>query len=394
MNDRSVEIKSGALAGQRVDLLVSGGIAAIESPRLARELRRHGALVRAVMTPASQKFITPLTLEWATEQSVVTDLSGGAEHISTSDFVVVAPATLDFVAKSALGIADNAALTFLQSALARKPIIFVPTMHESLEQNPLYREHKLKLSRIKDVYFLEPRREESKAKSPSPEDLVESICHWVSPSALRSKRVLVTLGSTQSPIDDVRFVSNFSSGALGSLMSREFFRRGAQVRVIAGPARVLPAREVPTVHVRTNLEMKSALAKEVKTWKPHAVIFAAAVLDFDVVKARPGKTSSQENFNIALKPSSKLISAYKTAKFLKVGFKLESQVSEKELLKRAWESLKANKADWVVANRLEDVSATGSHKAFILNSKSKKEVTCSTKAQIAENLADQLSDSF
>jgi len=353
LDDRDVVLKGSQLAGLSVDLVVAGGIAAVEAPKLIRELRRYGASVRVFMTASACKFITPLSLEWASRQSVVTDLSGSAEHIASSDMVVVAPATLDFVGKASWGLADSAALTLVQSALQRLPVFFAPSMHESLSQNPLFQENKRRLSKLKNVFFLDPVAAEGKMKAQGFESMVARICHLAgSASQLRGQKVGLTLGPTRSIVDDVRYLSNRSSGAMGLAIADELYRRGA-------------AEVLQKVDVKTNGEMHRELSQIVARKKPSALIFAAAVLDFDVESARSGKTSSAGGFEVSLRPSKKIIHSFAKFKGVKVGFKLESQISEKSLVLRARESLKQHQLSFVVANRLEDVSKTA-HRAFLV----------------------------
>lgn len=392
MDDRDVVLKGSQLAGLSVDLVVAGGIAAVEAPKLIRELRRYGASVRVFMTASACKFITPLSLEWASRQSVVTDLSGSAEHIASSDMVVVAPATLDFVGKASWGLADSAALTLVQSALQRLPVFFAPSMHESLSQNPLFQENKRRLSKLKNVFFLDPVAAEGKMKAQGFESMVARICHLAgSASQLRGQKVGLTLGPTRSIVDDVRYLSNRSSGAMGLAIADELYRRGADVYSIAGPLQASWPEFLQKVDVETNGEMHRELSQIVARKKPSALIFAAAVLDFDVESARSGKTSSAGGFEVSLRPSKKIIHSFAKFKGVKVGFKLESQISEKSLVLRARESLKQHQLSFVVANRLEDVSKTA-HRAFLVFKDKQIEVV--GRSAIASAIADALAESI
>src|SRR3989344_6233163 len=136
--DLRVERRGDHLEGRTIALCVTGGIAAIETPKLARQLRRHGAVVQAYVTDAALQFVGTAALEWATEREVIHALSGRAEHICREDAVVVAPATLNTINGIIAGLANNPVTTLVASALgARKPVLVAPTMHESLYQNPI-----------------------------------------------------------------------------------------------------------------------------------------------------------------------------------------------------------------------------------------------------------------
>ncbi len=173
--DLKVNSISKSLEGITIALCISGGIAAIETPKLARHLRRYGAEVKAYTTQNAYKFIGKTSLEWATEKEVIDELSGLAEHICQEDIVLVAPATLNTINKFAYGIADNVVTTLLASALGgEKDIYLVPTMHESLYCNPILKENLEKLQKY-NVKIISPRLCEGKAKIPHIQSIVDII---------------------------------------------------------------------------------------------------------------------------------------------------------------------------------------------------------------------------
>jgi phosphopantothenoylcysteine decarboxylase/phosphopantothenate--cysteine ligase len=385
-DDRDVEIKGQHLSGKTLDFVITGGVAAIESPRFIRELRRFGAEVRVWMTPSSEKFVSPLVFEWASKCSVTTELSGIAEHISHSDAVIVAPCTLNFLSKMSLGIADTAAATLIQSAMGRMPVFIAPSMHVSLAETASYERHRKNLAQLKNVFFLEPQANESKLKMISIEAAVAVICHELSARHLSKKTTaVVSLGPTRSAIDDVRYISNHSTGALGLQIADEFFRRGFDVTAVVGPIQFALPSYLRCVSVRTNQEMKKAMKMEVDRGADIAV-FAAAVLDFDVAKTSEGKLSSKNSLELKLKPSAKLIESIRSKNLKRVGFKLESGVSEKELIRRAQDALKSQGVELLVANRLEDVSPE-THRAYLLSKGSAGVVKLNSREEIAQALA-------
>ena len=162
--DLQVDRVENYLEGKSIALCVTGGIAAIETPKIARHLRRYGASVKVYVTPSAYDFIGKSALEWATEQEVVDKLSGRAEHISYHDAVVVAPATLNTINKIMAGIADNPVTTLIASALGRKtPVYIAPTMHESLYNNPIFQKNLMEVYRY-GIQIIQPRFSEGKAK--------------------------------------------------------------------------------------------------------------------------------------------------------------------------------------------------------------------------------------
>jgi phosphopantothenoylcysteine decarboxylase/phosphopantothenate--cysteine ligase len=388
-DDRDVEIRGSELAQLQIDLVVTGGIAAIESPRLARELRRYGADVRVIMTPAATKFIGPVALEWASKNPVITDLSGAAEHITQADAVVVAPATLDFISKIALGLADSAAATLVQSALARRPVLFAPSMHLSLEKNPIFQKNLESLRSQPQVKVLMPDEAEGKAKMLAVETMVAEISHFVSRSAWSKVPVVISLGPTRSYADAMRFLSNRSTGRLGLEISSALFRLGADVFTVAGPTQMEIPKYLCPLRVETNEEMRSAFQKIVQENSPRVGIFSAAVLDFEVANPATGKFSSKENWELKLRPSPKLIQATAWPKdMIRVGFKLESSLSVDDLKLRARKWAEENACELLVANRLEDVEE--GHRAFIWVKSLGDFVEVSGKKEIAVKLCGLL----
>lgn len=364
LDDRDVEPKGNHLSGMAIDFVVTGGIAAIEAPKWVRELRRYGAQVRVFMTVAATKFINPIVFEWASKNSVTTDLSGAAEHITPADAIVIAPATLDFISKISHGIADSASATLVQSALGRIPLVIAPAMHSSLAENPIYKENLEQLRQRENVKILRSDFSESKAKILAHEEAVAEICHFISRDALKSQRVLISLGPTRSYADDMRFLSNRSTGALGLAIADELYRWGAEVQAVVGAVQVKVPSYLRPSFVETNDQMRSAFVNAVEGFKPTVGIFSAAVLDFEIENPSAGKVSSRDPWTLKLRTSSKLIQSQRWPdEMIKVGFKLESKISVDELKSRAKTWAKENRCQVLIANRLEDVSEN--HTAYL-----------------------------
>ena len=164
--DRGVKTKSKRLDGKRIALGVCGGIGATEVVKIIRELRRHGASVVPFLTPSVTDFISELSIEWAASTKPVLRLGADVDHLETYDLVVVAPATLNTIAKSALGIADNAVTLLVASQIGRKaPVIFVPAMNLMLRRHPAYDLHVKTLTKW-GASFFEPEPQEERLKMP------------------------------------------------------------------------------------------------------------------------------------------------------------------------------------------------------------------------------------
>ena len=161
---------STLLNGKKILLVVTGSIAAIESPKLARELMRHGADVFCVMSGSAQHIIHPWALQCITGKETITEITGACEHVEycgsgdSVDLVLISPATANTISKIACGIFDDAVSTMVSTALgARIPIFIAPAMHDSIAKNPFYLENLKKLKEV-GVTVVEPKKEEGKSK--------------------------------------------------------------------------------------------------------------------------------------------------------------------------------------------------------------------------------------
>jgi phosphopantothenoylcysteine decarboxylase/phosphopantothenate--cysteine ligase len=175
MRDLSVEIKSDALKNKQIALGICGGIAATETVKIARELRRHGAEVTAFFTKSAELFITPLSLQWATNKDVVTGADANVQHLHKFDLVLIAPATLSTLNKAAAGICDSSVLLLIAAQLGHMgPLLFVPTMNSVLWEHPLLNRNIEVLKSWGCEFFTSPR-EEDRLKMPPPEAISEKV---------------------------------------------------------------------------------------------------------------------------------------------------------------------------------------------------------------------------
>lgn len=363
VSDLSVKRISESLSENRLDVVVTGSIGAVESVRFIRALRRLGADVTAWMSHGAKDFTTPTALSWASAKPVIDSFSGTASHIAEKDACVVAPASASMIAKIANGVTDTPTSALVASYLGQgKPVLLLPNMHESLIQSPMVESNLEKISQWLTV--LRPRREEGKAKFPAPEELADHVSHQVQKQLRGTAKVVVTLGPTRAYFDDVRFLSNYSSGKLGSLISEELFRLGFEVVAITGPALDVPRACTLRVPIETHNEMKHALDIHTKE-DCAAAVFCAAVLDFEPVEKLSGKTSSKtKNWDVKLRPTEKLISLFADRVPYKVGFKLEPTIDADNAHDFAAEYATRYGLDLVVANGLADVDRSR-HRAYI-----------------------------
>ncbi|HIH25005.1 TPA: bifunctional phosphopantothenoylcysteine decarboxylase/phosphopantothenate--cysteine ligase CoaBC [Candidatus Woesearchaeota archaeon] len=391
--DLQVESIDDHLLGKHIALCVSGGIAAIETPKLARQLRRHGARVTAYTTPDALKFVGQAALEWGTGREVITHLSGMAEHICMDDLVLVAPATLNTINKVYAGIADNPVTTLVASALGNHtPLLIAPTMHESLYNNPFLRQNLARASECNNLTIIAPRIGEHKAKLPHLDTLVAASIRTLSTHPLRGKDILITAGPTPVKIDDVRRITNVFSGRLGTLIAQEAHYAGANVTLLLGKTGLRPPEYVPTIfhndYDEYTRNVFDALAKG-----QDIGIFSAAVADYSPETVAQGKIPSGGAItSIPLVPTRKIINDVRERypDLYMASFKYQIGVSKENLLAIAQQRV-AHGSNLVVANRAEDM--VGSHHAYIVGEEGVI-ATPQTKHEIARMLVDSIGERY
>lgn len=381
-------------------LCVTGSVAAVEAVKLARELKRQGFNVKCFMSDGACDIIHPYAMEFATGQEVVTKLTGKIEHVnySQSDLILVAPATANVISKFAYRIADNPINTLLITALGHDtPIVFVPSMHESMYTSIKPNIRKIK-GECRGVTFVEPKKEEGKAKFPSIHDITLHALRETSKGELKGKKVLVSAGATYEAMDPVRGITNRSSGKMGVEIAKEAFKQGAEVTMLCGRMQT----HVPKVFDRVQVESVEEMDMELeKLLKDHDIfVSAAAVSDFTVEKV-PGvksgvKISSDEDLTLKLKPAPKLLTKAKKINpdiFL-VGFKAEYNVPEGELIESARQKMNDSGADLMVANDVAvEGSGFGSDKnQIILIDDDVSRVLLTSKAEVACRIVSRIAE--
>ena len=280
-----------ALTGKKVLLGITGGVAAYKAAELVRLLVKDGADVRVAMTEAGARFITPVTMQALSGQPVWTDLwdarvADNMGHIELSrdrDLVVVAPASADFIAKLANGFADDLLSTL---CLARRcPLLLAPAMNVEMWQSAATRRNVKKL-REDGVELAGPAAgeqacgETGMGRMLEPREIFAAIGRLLGPKRLKGKRVLVTAGPTQEPVDPVRMLTNASSGKMGYAVARAAHEAGAQVTLISGPVALDAPAGVARIDVHTAQEMFYAVKKAAGACD--VFISVAAVSDYRV----------------------------------------------------------------------------------------------------------------
>ncbi|WP_314666840.1 bifunctional phosphopantothenoylcysteine decarboxylase/phosphopantothenate--cysteine ligase CoaBC [uncultured Selenomonas sp.] len=288
----------GALAGRRIVLGVTGGIAAYKAVEVASRLKKAGADVRVIMTRAATSFVTPLTFREITGQAVTETMWGEphhhVEHIALAEFaelVLVAPATANFVAKAAAGMADDMLTTCVLAT--RAPLLIAPAMNTGMWKNPVTQENVARLT-ARGTTVIPPAVGKlacgttGTGRLPEPTEIVRIVEeHFARAQSLVGRRILVTAAGTEEALDPVRFLGNRSTGRMGFAVAAEAARRGAEVILVAGPTPLSTPVGVRRVDVRSARDMYAAVRAEYDT--VDAVIKAAAVADY-----RPAETAAHK----------------------------------------------------------------------------------------------------
>lgn len=395
LGDHDVPQEGLHLQGKRVALLITGSIAAMKAPFLARALRRQGADVVAFASSEGMRYVAEEALAWSTTHPVVTRLTADAEHLSDAapfDAYLLAPATYNTINKIRQGIADTVVTATLGSALGKMEqretaVLVAPTMHGSLHTSILT-ESLRALSEI-GVRIIPPREDYGKHNIPEEEWLVAEVCRAVSRSPLKEMPLLVTGGPTPVPLDAVRRLTNKFTGRLGIRIADELYLRGGDTLLIHAGGVSQPPVYLPHRPVRTFDEYVAEIMAVLGEKAYRAGIFSAAVADYRPEEILPGKTPSGSRLTIRLVPTQKVIQEVRRTfpHLHMVTFKYQEGVSHEELMATARGRLQQG-YQAVVANRGEEGRAAGAQVAYLVSGE--EEIRLTGKGAIARGIADYL----
>ncbi|WP_415398449.1 bifunctional phosphopantothenoylcysteine decarboxylase/phosphopantothenate--cysteine ligase CoaBC [Sulfurimonas sp. CS5] len=385
-------IPSDLLKDKKILLGVTGSIAVYKSLDLVRLFVKAGADVKVVMSDSAKKFVTPLSFETLTSNQVLDDTNeswvNDHNHIKTTewaDVFVIAPATANTIAKLANAIADN---MLLQCALAfAKEKIIAPSANTNMIENPITKAN-LKMLAIANYETVATQTKELACKTTGDGAMAEPIdIFWQSARALlkeefwNDRRVIVTGGGTIEKIDDVRYISNFSSGKMASSLATALYCRGADVNLIATRFEENIPQDMHTIDVESSLEMLEYLTDSIRIAKKgklskaslmrdeqiHLIqkqpylFMAAAVSDYVPEFIQDGKLKKEmlgESFELSLKQNIDILSSIDKNGITTVGFKAE--MAEEAAMKNASKMIDSKEVDAVCLNILKDSSSFGS----------------------------------
>lgn len=391
-------------SGQNILLGVTASIAAYKSAHLVRELVKSGANVKVIQTPASKKFITPLTLSTLSKNPVLTEFTQEENeevwnnHVELglwADCMIIAPATAKTLSKMVSGDCDNFLLATYLSA--RCPVFFAPAMDLDMFTHPSTQENIQKLVEFGN-HFIPPGEGElasgliGKGRMAEPEEIFEFIANKLFKNLpLSGKQVMITAGPTFEAIDPVRFIGNHSSGKMGFSIAQEAAKKGAKVVLVAGPsAQKVENSFIKRLDVTSAQEMLEVCQSNFN--KSDITIMLAAVADYKPKFVAEQKIKkSNESLNIDLEPTIDILKTLgeqkKEGQFL-CGFALETENEEIN----AQQKLSNKNLDMLVLNSLQDKGAGFKHdtnKISILDKSNKfHRFELKSKVEVAQDIID------
>lgn len=388
------------LANKTIVLGITGSIAAYKAADIASKLTQAGAKVEVVMTEAATKFIAPLTLRSITGRPVVTDMFELAsefsiEHVAlaeAADVVVIAPATANVIAKLAAGIADDELTCTVLATEA--PVIVAPAMDVNMFQNLTTQENLAKL-KARGFTIVGPEHgwlasgKVGLGRLADTDKIIDTISKVLERGRdLTGKRIVVTAGGTQEPIDPIRHIGNRSSGKAGYAIADAARDRGAEVKLITTPTSLPKPAGMEVIPVVTAAQMKEAVTKAVA--QADALIMAAAVADYQpktTAKAKIKKDTPTLTLELIRTPD--ILTEVK-GNFLKVGFAAESE----NIVINAKQKLDKKQLDLIVANDITDPSSgfgTDTNKVTLIDRNGNIEsLPLLTKREVADRILDRV----
>ncbi|MEM7609041.1 MAG: bifunctional phosphopantothenoylcysteine decarboxylase/phosphopantothenate--cysteine ligase CoaBC [Myxococcota bacterium] len=390
-----------SLVDKNALVMMGGGIAAYKAVLLVRELQRRGAKVRVAMSPSATKFVGTVTLAGLTGEPVATNLWDeaypGEMHVELAawaDVIVVAPATMNLMARAAAGFADDVVLATL--ACRRCPAIMAPAMHTAMWQRASTQRNVRALT-DEGITIVGPERgalangEVGEGRMAEPEAIADAVLSCFLPSDYLGKYVVVSAGPTHEDIDPVRFIGNRSSGRMGFALARAARLRGAKVTLVAGPTHLRADPRIDRVDVRSAIDMHEAMRVAVGgDHQPDLVIMAAAVADYRPETRSPQKRKKQVGSTaLPLVRNPDILQDLGISRAGKrpvlVGFALETE----NLIGSARTKLRLKKVDLIVANLAADALGSEENDAVLVSIADEVPLGRLSKTELAHRILDQ-----
>lgn len=410
------QISYGTIGGMKkktVVLGVASGIAAYKTVELVQLLKKDGFEVFVIMTQNAAKMVQPREFEIALGNRVYTELfeegfdykyilkNRKVNHIDLADkadIFVVAPATANIIAKIAHGMADDFLTTSILATQA--PILICPSMNVHMWENPVVQNNTSELKK-RGMRILEPEEGDlacgykGKGRLAHIHHIRDEIHSVLKKKVqLKGKKIIVTAGATLEKIDDVRFITNKSSGKMGVAIAEECFYRGADVLLLRSVASVNPQAGVNEVEFETADDLEKLIKKYVGGYD--VIFHTAAVSDFQIGNSKQGKVSSGQGRTLTIQPVKKIINEIKkrNPKIKLIGFKAVWGLRENEVSSISQKKIKDSNADAIVINdvsRKDTGFGVDTNEVYIVTKKGEnKKIPLASKQEIAQGIVDFL----
>ena len=358
----NVKSKGDYLKGKNIWLGITGSVSCVETIGITRELLRYGAKVTIVANRAALELVGEKALEFACGKPIIKEITGQVEHVVAgyeADLLMICPCCATSLGKIANGIGDNPPMLVALTCIgAKTPIVVSPAMDENMANSKIVQRN-IKAVR-KFATIIDPLTIEGKAKLPSKERIVAEVCKIAGPRKLTGKKILIIGGGSNEPIDDVRVITNKSSGFMATSLSEAAFAMGAEVELWLGNSIHEPGEWIGTTRFSTLTKLNN-MVKSMKQYD--AVIMPAALSDFIPIQTK-GKINSSEAVTLKMKKAPKIIgSIRKKHNGLLYAFKLGSRISNSTLIEKAKALLK--NSDCVIANYSDTMGSKDSKVAIV-----------------------------
>jgi len=388
-----------SLQGKRIVVGLGGGIAAFKAVQLVRELMRRGAEVRVVMTEAATRFVGPITFAGLTGKPAVTDLwaedYAGEVHVELgewADAIVIAPATMNLMARATSGQANDAVLATL--ACARGEVFYAPAMHQRMWSHPATQSN-IHLLTERGAVVLGPvngplaNGEVGEGRMLEPNEIADAVeSHLAHSSDLEGTRVLITAGPTYEDLDPVRFLGNRSSGRMGYAIAAQALRRGAEVTLVTGPVQLPAPAGAELVPVRSAEQMHEAVMSRFERFD--VVIMAAAVADYRPAQRVAQKIKKGGGLKLELVRNPDILADLGAKRVQQpsvlVGFALETE----NLEQAARDKLERKSADLIVANEASVGLGGDRNRATLVDATSANPLPEMSKRALADQILDRV----
>ena len=394
----------GVLEGKKILLCITAGIAAYKTASLVRLFVKAGAEVKVIMTPAAKDFITPLTLSTLSKNEVVSSFTEDDEnavwnnHVEFglwADFMLIAPATANTLAKMAAGASDNLLLATYLSA--KCPVYFAPAMDLDMYQHPATKKSLATLQSYGNILIPAESGElasglKGEGRMAEPENIVKFIENRLQKDLpLKGKKILISAGPTYEAIDPVRFIGNHSSGKMGFEIAKEALALGADVTLVSGPTNLeLQSDHLNLIRVTTAQQMFEAMNQHFEA--TDVLIAAAAVADYRPKTVAAQKMKKKESsLQIELEPTIDILATLgkkKTHQKL-IGFALETNNE----LEHAKGKLERKNLDFIVLNSMNDKGAgfkSDTNKISIVTKDEVKTFDLKSKTEVAKDILKEI----